>query len=201
VPCPALHIARVLLAAAAIAAPEACAQLPKQDPAPPLEIPAQSEAARAQAGQSDDVLGLLDRDAPATEWRALGDAAVPALERVANSTAMRTERRLRAIAALGAMGTPAAIEKLRALALGAKAQPACRAQAVKALAKAQGMAAVVDLAPLLAEAKGELCTAVAQALASLGGPDAKEALEQRLAREGQPEVRELLQKSLSRLQP
>ena len=200
-PCPAFHIARALLAAAAIAAPEACAQLPKKDPAPPLQLPTQSEAARAQAGQSDDVLGLLDRDAPASEWRALGDAAVPALERVANSTAMRGERRQRAVAALGAIGTPAAIERLRAFALDAKGQPPYRAQAVAVLAKAQGTAAVVDLAPLLAEAKGELCTAVAQALASLGGPNAKEALEQRLAREDQPEVRELLQKSLSRLQP
>lgn len=200
-PRPALQIARALLAAATVAAPQASAQLSKKDPAPPLEIPAQSQAARSQAGQSAQVLDLLDRDAPAADWQALGDGAVPALERVANGSAMSGERRRRAIVALGAVGTAAAIERLRGLALDPKGQPPYRAQAVAALAKLEGKAAVADLAPLLAKAQGELCTAVARALASLGGPDAKEALEGRLAREDRPEVRELLQKSLSRLQP
>ena len=197
----ALQIARALLAAATVAAPQACAQVQKKDPAPPLEIPTQSEAARSQAGQSARVIELLDRDAPAADWQALGDGAIPALERVANGAAMSGERRRRAITALGALGTAAAVERLRAFALDPKGQPPLRAHAVAVLAKVQGKAAVTDLAPLLAQARGELCTAVAQALASLGGPDAKEALEGRLAREGQPQVRELLQKSLSRLKP
>lgn len=197
----ALPISRALLAALSVAGAEACAQVSKKDPAPALEIPTQSKAALSQARQSGEVLELLDRDAAAADWRALGDGAVPELVRVANSSAMRGERRRRAVAALGAIGTPAALERLRALALDAKGPPAHRAQAVAALAKVQGKPAVADLAPLLAKAQGELCTAVAQALASLGGADAKQALEERLAREDRPELRELLQKSLSRLQP
>jgi len=148
------------------------------------------------------VEALLGRRAGPDEWRRLGPAAVPPLEKIARGDRTPPKRREEAIRSLGALeGIPEAAAPLRQIAFDRWAPDQDRCRAAFALAQQQGPAAVADLEPLLQDPRESLRAGAARGLGQAGGDDAKKALEDRLEQEETPVVREAIQRTLTLMQP
>lgn len=155
--------------------------------------PPTADAARVRA--------LLAEDAPESQWRTLGAAAVPALIEATAAVELPLGQRRAALRALAAIATPAAVEAIRSVVQDGRAPEALRSEAAGALALAAGHGALAELLPLIAQGPATVCAAAAEAVARLGGEEVREALEARLEHETDPELRARLQRSLTRLQP
>lgn len=148
------------------------------------------------------VEALLGRRAGPDEWRRLGPAAVPPLEKIARGDRTPPKRREEAIRSLGALeGIPEAAAPLRQIAFDPRAPDQDRCRAAFALAQQQGPAAVAELEPLLQDPRESLRAGAARGIGQAGGDDAKKALEDRLEQEEAPVVREAIQRTLTLMQP
>lgn len=171
-----------------------------RDPAPPLEIPTESLAARA--GRDLNRLAseaLQTKGAPRSEHLVSGLAAV--MERRARSTASPLDERVRAVELLAASSAPTAEAQLRGLLSERTLPPALRGQVAVGLAARAGGSALTAVAPLLSEEAPSVRIGAARALRVIATADAKAALEAQLASEADREVREALQRAWLGAQP
>ncbi|HLL53746.1 MAG TPA: HEAT repeat domain-containing protein [Myxococcaceae bacterium] len=182
-----------LIPAVGCAAP----RTPAEEPNPPTK----SRAAQAQAPLRAKLEEMLDRSAPAAEWKTVGADGVAALEQIFNDPAVQPERRARALLALAATGLPEAVAKVAEVVKDTGVDARYRAQAAAALARHGGE----DVGPTLKVGLGspdpKVREAVARALSGVGGAQVRAALEERLAEEEDASVREVIQQTLTRLEP
>jgi len=190
-----------VLALSLLAYPAASCATPPRTPADETTPPTQSRAAQAQNDVRARAEALLDRGAPAQDWKALGADGLRALEQISNDPAAPPERRARAIQAMGVLELPEATGKLAAILKDAHAEPRYRAQAATAIARLSGDDVGPALDAALADPNAQVRLAVARALAGVGGETARGAIEKRLSEEEDAAVREALEQSLTKQQP
>jgi hypothetical protein len=130
---------------------------------------AQSASETDLGARVDALLGAY-RAVTASEWRALGPEAAPALERVARDRTALPTRRARALAALGAVRPAAADPLIRELVASDTAPAVLRCAAVDAAPSVLGPSAPDVLLPLLRDQEMLVRMRSAQVLAA-SGPD------------------------------
>jgi HEAT repeat protein len=154
-------------------------------------------AAQAQPISSEAVVALLSgiEDVPArAEWEAMGPTVIPVLARIVTDHGHPGFIRLRAIQVAGAFATPQGRALLRR-ALRDR-EPLLVREAVLALERAFGSAALPDIAPLLAHPDTAVREAAILALGSMGTEAARMHLRRRLDREPDEVLREEIQRVL-----
>jgi HEAT repeat protein len=167
-----------------------------------VEDRAQIEGKRADPELLARVKKLLEQpEAAEAEWKQLGPAALPVLEKICRNPATSAEHRARAVDALALVDDPKASLQLKGLVSDAKLGATYRSRAANALAQREGSAAAPSIRPLLSEASPKLRESGIRSLANVGGEDARRSLEERLPREEDGQLRELIQRSLAKLQP
>lgn len=131
-------------------------------------------------------------------WRALGEGVVPILFELANDPSEPPYVRLRAVGATASFPSPATRAFLVAVTRVQGQTDLMIAEAVRALGRRFGPAALRDVTPLLAHREPLVREAAARALAGMRTPAARSALQERLRVERDLAVREALQVSLQR---
>ena len=173
-------------------------------PRTPAEEPApltQSRAAQAQSDVRARVESLLDRAAPAQDWKPLGPDALRVLEQLFNDPATQPERRARALAAMGLLDVPEAPARLAAIVQDKHLDPPSRAQAAAVLARRGGDAVAPALKAALSDPAPKVREAVARALSGVATDQTRLVLEERLSEEEDAAVREAIQQALTKQQP
>jgi HEAT repeat protein len=183
-------------AAVLLLSPGSTPQAAQAEPsAPPAPAP----------GLRSEVASLLSRPEAfppyENDWKPLGPAAFGVLEELASDPKAPSPQRARAVTSMAAVDHPQASERLRVLALDARAQSTLRASAATALGLRVGTEAVSTLLPLLEDRDESVRAAVARALGRLGGAQVQQALEERLPLEEAPLVREAIQQGLTFVEP
>ena len=168
-----------LLLAALLAAPVA----PPAPAAPRAVAPPSSEAARAD--RIEALLGSIDVAATPEEWRALGPAAVPALERLARDPGDFPSRRARALQGLSFLGGAAARQALVDLSRDDALPFSVRASAIEGAGRLLPPAELVrELQPALTASRHRAVRAVAaEVLAARAPAQGCGALRAQVARE------------------
>ena len=151
-------------------------------------------------GRVDALLARTDRPADDEEWKQLGPSVLETLEHIYESSA-DSQRRIRAIEAIGKIDATRAAATLRRLWTDRKVEIPYRIAALAALCHRVGPAAVEEIKPSLVEADPLMREAGARALAILGTPEARAALEDRLTKEDVPAVRATIQQGLAKIEP
>ncbi|HBQ12765.1 MAG: HEAT repeat domain-containing protein [Sandaracinaceae bacterium] len=159
-----------------------------------------AQTAAAQAAPSRDrVRQLLSgiEDVPSdADWQRLGDGALPVLIDLYADGDEAPYVRLRAVDAVAAFPRTATRTFLLAVAQAEGQSDLFVRQAVLALARGFGRAALSDLRPFLAHDEAVVREAAARALGGIGGDEATAALRARLEVERDRVVREALQGGL-----
>ena len=159
-----------------------------------------AQTASAQAAPSRDrVRQLLSgiEDVPSdADWQRLGDGALPVLIDLYADGDEAPYVRLRAVGAVAAFPRTATRTFLLAVAQAEGQSDLFVRQAVLALARGYGRAALSDLRPFLAHDEAVVREAAARALGGIGGDEATAALRARLEVERDRVVREALQGGL-----
>ncbi|MGF1469214.1 MAG: HEAT repeat domain-containing protein [Sandaracinaceae bacterium] len=152
-------------------------------------------AAAQEPLRTPEVRALLSgfEEAPdADAWARLGPSVIPALEAICRDPASLPFVRLRALAALGAFRTERSRRLLLDVARNADSDELAVREALRALGRAFGPAAVPDVVPFLRHRSPVVREGAARALAAVGTVEARRALDARRAVETDPGVRAAL---------
>ncbi len=160
-----------------------------------VAAPAEAQAGPTRASVRQLLSGIEDVPTDA-DWRRVGDRALPLLIELYNDPREAPYVRLRAVGATAAFPVPAVRTFLRAVARAPEQSDLFVAEAVEALARGFGAAAVPDVAAFLGHEEPVVREAAARALARVGGDDARRALRERLRVEPLDYVRETLTRAL-----
>ncbi len=146
---------------------------------------------------------LQDPDAFLREadWRRLGPDALAVLVEVASDPNVPSAWRARAVASMGMVDHPEAVQRLHALLEDPGTHPTLRAHAAFALALRSGPDSLSTLLPHLQDGQQQVREAVALAIGRLGSVEAQKALVERLPLEEDLLVREAIQQGLTLAEP
>lgn len=180
-------------------------------------------AAVLVAGNAGDASALMSEPAPSTaaalrarveallqdedvyqheaDWKPLGPDALAVLVQVAADPNVPSAWRARAVASMGFVENPEAVERLHALLDDPGTHPTLRANAAFALALRSGPEALSALLPHLQDGQQQVREAVALAIGRLGSVEAQRALEERLPAEEDLLVRDAIQQGLTLVEP
>jgi HEAT repeat protein len=136
-----------------------------------------------------DLLGAYEDGPTADQLRALGDGVGVELLAIAQDPTIASTRRARAVTALQAFPSDAAVTWITAELGSPAAESILRRKCAWSLGVLRGEAAVPALAGALADPDPQLRIAAAHALGSIAAPAAKDALKQRLDAETDATVR------------
>lgn len=135
------------------------------------------------------------------DWKPLGPDALAVLVQVAADPNVPSAWRARAVASMGFVENPEAVERLHALLDDSGSHPTLRANAAFALALRSGPEALSALLPHLQDGQQQVREAVALAIGRLGSVEAQRALEERLPAEEDLLVRDAIQQGLTLVEP
>jgi hypothetical protein len=146
---------------------------------------------------------LQDPDAFLREadWRRLGPDALAVLVEVASDPNVPSAWRARAVASMGMVDHPEAVQRLHSLLEDPGTHPTLRAHAAFALALRSGPDSLSTLLPHLQDGQQQVREAVALAIGRLGSIEAQKALEERLPVEEDLLVRDAIQQGLTLVEP
>ncbi|MCS6799804.1 MAG: HEAT repeat domain-containing protein [Myxococcota bacterium] len=162
-----------------------------------LLVTSAASVAGAQAPSSEQLrlwLSGFERMPDASAWRAMGPETVHVLRRAYEDPAEAPWVRLRAVAAAGYFRTEDSRAFLRAVARDPAQPELVVREALLALARAFGAAAVADIGPFLEHPSTLVREAVAIALGRIGDERARGAARRRIGAEPDPTVREALER-------